>query len=527
MRRALWVAVMVLAGARAASAAPELVQAVACHDVVEREPVGVAERFAPGVVWLYLRLASDAAAQVELVWRRDGDEVQRTTLKVGRGKRWRTWARHRTEPGAWRVDVLHRGRRLGRVRFRVAADAAPAALAPTQPAVEAPAVEAPAADAPPVGEPQTDEPAADAPVPDARDADEPDADEPAADAPPPAAPPPPPPDPEDAPAPRAAPTIVALPAEVEPEPLACRAWVSVASDDAGAPHAIIDVDVAAGVARAVTPGLLVRDGRALHVLRLHPHRVDERGRYGSVRRAWDLLMGAQVPDGPPVTWHGYPATLAPPGADAPRGAVFDESNRLHVLGIYGPFVALRADLGGFAGEGKDFDHSRHAWVRAPGQTADPVASMVGHPARAVAAWLAAHPYRGEGPAPTVDGHDFKRSALVWDAGQLTLRTLVRCCTFAANRNHVEVALPVQPKEALARRLPDDTGAWVDPRGCGAVALRDGRLLARLGNGGPKPVRAASTARPTKLLGVVWVRPRDRWSWDEVRQVSARLAPRRK
>ncbi len=120
MRRALWVAVMVLAGTHAASAAPELAQAVACHDVVEREPVGVAERFAPGVVWLYVRLASDAATPVDLVWRRDGAEAHRSTLKVGRGKRWRTWARHRAEPGAWQVDVMHRGRRLGRVSCRVA-----------------------------------------------------------------------------------------------------------------------------------------------------------------------------------------------------------------------------------------------------------------------------------------------------------------------------------------------------------------------------------------------------------------------
>ncbi len=491
MRRALWGAVLVLVGVGAASARPTLVQAVASREVVEREPVGVAQRFAPGVVWLYLRVASDAATDLQLVWRRDGAELHRTTLKIGRGKRWRTWARHRVDAGAWRVDVLHRGRRLGDVRFRVQPGGGP---------------EVPVAAAPPV------EPAARP-------------DPPPAAAPPRPTAPPPPPDPEDAPPPPPPPRIEALPAQVEAEPLACRAWVNVATDDPAAPYAVVDVDVAAGTARAITPGLVVRDGRALYGLRVRPHRVHERGSHGSVRRTWDLLMGARVPDGPPVTWHGYPATLAPPGADAARGAVYEESNRLRVLGTYGPFVALRADLGGFAGEGQDFDHSRYAWVRAPGETADPIASVVGHPARDAAAWLAAHPYRGEGPPPELGGHDFKRSALVWDAGRLGLRTLVRCCTFAANRNHLELVLPVQPNDLLARRLPDDAGVWPDPRGCGAVGLAEGRMLARQGNGALKPVRAVSGARTTRLLGVVWVRPRDRWSWDEVRQVSSRLASR--
>ena len=61
---------------------------------VERgQPVGDASTLAtafPLVYWVEARSA-DAPAQITLVWSVDGRPVQRQSLDVGRGPRWRTW----------------------------------------------------------------------------------------------------------------------------------------------------------------------------------------------------------------------------------------------------------------------------------------------------------------------------------------------------------------------------------------------------------------------------------------------------
>ncbi|MBI5517487.1 MAG: DUF2914 domain-containing protein [Deltaproteobacteria bacterium] len=79
-------------------------------DRVERSmPVGAPESLASAreaVFWLELR-NQGTPTQVTLVWRVDGHEVQRQTLDVGRGSRWRTWGRRRISSArSMQVEVL-------------------------------------------------------------------------------------------------------------------------------------------------------------------------------------------------------------------------------------------------------------------------------------------------------------------------------------------------------------------------------------------------------------------------------------
>ena len=301
----------------------------------------------------------------------------------------------------------------------------------------------------------------------------------------------------------------------------CRAFVDLATADAATPHVIVDVDVGAGVARAVLPGLVVRDGEDLYLLRLHPHSVSEQGPRGRVDREWQMLMGVAAPDGSPIAWHGYPATLAPPDAPAPAGAVYREVNGLTILGVFGPFVALRASLTGRAEAPGDFDHSRYAWVRAPGAGADPLDSLGGDALREARRALAERATMAGVRPLEIERHDFRRSAVLWSRGALRLRTLVPCCVGAPESLPAEIEAQVEPGRALARDLPDEAGAFVGPRGCGAIRLHGDRLLARRGNGALHPVPIADL-RPRTLLGVVWVKPGDRRGWDDLKSAASRL-----
>ena len=86
-------------------------EAAVATGVVEREPQGAAETFAPSVGQLYCWTNVTGAAEgtkIEHVWYHGDQEAARIAVTVN-GPTWRTWTR-KTIPaewtGAWRVDVV-------------------------------------------------------------------------------------------------------------------------------------------------------------------------------------------------------------------------------------------------------------------------------------------------------------------------------------------------------------------------------------------------------------------------------------
>jgi len=86
-------------------------EAAVATGVVDREPQGAAETFAPAVGELYCWTKVTGAAdgtKIEHVWYHGDQEVARIAVTVN-GPTWRTWTR-KTIPaewtGAWRVDIV-------------------------------------------------------------------------------------------------------------------------------------------------------------------------------------------------------------------------------------------------------------------------------------------------------------------------------------------------------------------------------------------------------------------------------------
>lgn len=79
--------------------------------VVNRQPQGVAQTFAPDVGRLYCWTRVTGAVgetQVEHVWYWGDQEMARVPLRIG-SPNWRTWSRKNILPewtGSWRVDVV-------------------------------------------------------------------------------------------------------------------------------------------------------------------------------------------------------------------------------------------------------------------------------------------------------------------------------------------------------------------------------------------------------------------------------------
>ncbi|MCA9541996.1 MAG: hypothetical protein KC620_24030, partial [Myxococcales bacterium] len=80
----------------------EVLEAVACREIQNREPVGVAEQFPEDTttVWAYLKIRNLTTPRtVRMTWHRDGVEVYSGEVKVGRSPLWRTWSRKRMGKG--------------------------------------------------------------------------------------------------------------------------------------------------------------------------------------------------------------------------------------------------------------------------------------------------------------------------------------------------------------------------------------------------------------------------------------------
>ena len=100
-------------------------RAVVAEDVVELEPIGVADVFSADSDKAYLFLeATDIAGESEasVVWYRENEEAARVSLRIGQGQRWRTFASKNINglPGQWKVEVEDAGGNvLKTVAFKV------------------------------------------------------------------------------------------------------------------------------------------------------------------------------------------------------------------------------------------------------------------------------------------------------------------------------------------------------------------------------------------------------------------------
>jgi hypothetical protein len=88
-----------------------IVNAQVARSVAHRKPIGVSGSFEVGEkVWAWVAVKNRGdAAEVTMIWRRDGTIRSRMTLDVGKSPRWRTWSRRtlrRSDVGTWTVDVL-------------------------------------------------------------------------------------------------------------------------------------------------------------------------------------------------------------------------------------------------------------------------------------------------------------------------------------------------------------------------------------------------------------------------------------
>jgi hypothetical protein len=83
---------------------------VAAEDVVDREPVGVAETFPVSIDTVYCFLEARDVAQdteVAFAWYHEGEEVALVTLLLRAGPRWRTFSSKKVagRTGAWSVAL--------------------------------------------------------------------------------------------------------------------------------------------------------------------------------------------------------------------------------------------------------------------------------------------------------------------------------------------------------------------------------------------------------------------------------------
>jgi len=102
------------------------VEIAAGYRVINRqlEPVDPDSVFvASDMVVVWTSLVGVDAGFVEHIWLHDGVEVARHYLPVGSDRRWRTWSRHRVDPGEYEVRVIGPdGEFLTKTSFTVAAE---------------------------------------------------------------------------------------------------------------------------------------------------------------------------------------------------------------------------------------------------------------------------------------------------------------------------------------------------------------------------------------------------------------------
>ncbi len=91
--------------------------------VADKALVGAAESFPRGtpIVWCFSRVTGLTDGEVEHVWYKGDAETSRVKLSI-MGSPFRTWSSKRLPAdaaGEWRCDVVHAGKVIQSVRFRV------------------------------------------------------------------------------------------------------------------------------------------------------------------------------------------------------------------------------------------------------------------------------------------------------------------------------------------------------------------------------------------------------------------------
>jgi hypothetical protein len=289
-------------------------------------------------------------------------------------------------------------------------------------------------------------------------------------------------------------------------PARCRALVNLATRDG---HRVAEVRVGAPAHVDAAPGLVVRDEGRAWALAVVPHERQS----GSVQQRWDMLMGLELaPGAEPRPWHGYPASLTAPVGPQAGAARHHETNRLEILGITGPYVALHAALTAQPPGSRPLDNSRYVTLRAPGDGFD-ATQLVAERDRLAFGRQVIERARGTGGGLP----DLRRSAVFVRGGRVVLATRV-----PTPDGPSRLERPVQAP-ALAAHLPGPDGAWTAPDACGAVGLAGGRLAARAGAEGL--LEPAGDLRPAALLGVYWLAPDAPSPLPGLREAAATLGAR--
>lgn len=312
-------------------------------------------------------------------------------------------------------------------------------------------------------------------------------------------------------------------AAVQP-PSACRALLSVAVVPASPceatwtdcpAYAVADVRLDGAVTVERADGLVGRAGGELFAIDIVRHEAR--------RRRWDEVLVVPVarPTDAVVVLSTAPTPDSSADGECEGGCA--EAEVLDVTSVVGPYLSFHVDHEGYFGGLHGDDLSYYTTVELPtGRPATWGAIAGSGVVRAARAELARvnRARRKEELDELELDFDWKGedTALAWTAGEDAgarpfgpyVRLRVACCTWAENHNLFDLAAPLAPETpvvAEAVRLdPAHPGLFLAPDGCGAVGVRDGKLMVWRRGADALETFAWSGPALRGALGVTWLEP---------------------
>jgi hypothetical protein len=102
-------------------AAPTVIQAVTCHNVVDKNPEGPSNEFVPGKMFCWAKFDALENTNVTFVWYCNGvAQLKPFTTEVKASHSYRTWAYRTVSTGSWKCVILDsEGKTLKEVGFTV------------------------------------------------------------------------------------------------------------------------------------------------------------------------------------------------------------------------------------------------------------------------------------------------------------------------------------------------------------------------------------------------------------------------
>lgn len=197
----------------------------------------------------------------------------------------------------------------------------------------------------------------------------------------------------------------------------------------------------------------------------------------------------------PVKWYGGSAGFE--GAPEPGSPGWDFDLTVMVTGVFGPYISVASEGGGYLGGAHGVDDPNQATLK-DGKPVDLAGILDGEALNTARAAIAAEAKLRdgwpEGPDPkelTLAG-----AALMPSPTGLRLHKTLFCCSWAENHNRWELEVPVKPAAPFAALAPDAQGVIPGPAACALpVQVAKGRVMV-----GGRDVGAA----PGRLLGAAWV-----------------------